>query len=150
MLWQSRVYTFRRWWGSHSNLPSAYTGAMSQKRALVTGVGRSEGIGAGIARALAADGWDLALSFWHPYDQRVNQATTPQEDLLALSAELEAIGSRVVLLPADLEHPAAADVLIERAAGELGPLTGLVLSHTESVDSSVLDTTVESFTATSR
>lgn len=118
---------------------------MSQKCALVTGVGRSEGIGAGIARALAADGWDLALSFWHPYDQRVNQATTPQADLLALSAELEAIGSRVVLLPADLEHPAAADVLVERAAGELGPLTGLVLSHTESVDSSVLDTMVESF-----
>lgn len=33
--------------------------------ALLTGVGRS--IAAGIAAGLAEDGWDLALSYWHPY-----------------------------------------------------------------------------------
>lgn len=39
--------------------------------ALLTGVGRRRGIAAGIAAGLAEDGWDLALSYWHPYDQRV-------------------------------------------------------------------------------
>ncbi len=36
--------------------------------ALVTGVGRRRGIAAGIATGLTADGWDLALSYWQPYD----------------------------------------------------------------------------------
>ncbi|MBM7780445.1 SDR family NAD(P)-dependent oxidoreductase [Arthrobacter tumbae] len=117
---------------------------MMQRSALITGAGRPEGIGAGIARALAAEGWDLVLSYWHPYDERVNQATDPYTELRDLAAELEAIGSRVTLLPADLEQPGTPDALIHDAA-ELGPLTGLVLSHAESVDSSILDTTVDSF-----
>lgn len=117
---------------------------MMRRSALITGAGRSVGIGAGIARALAADGWDLVLSYWHPYDQRVHQIEEPYAELRDLAAELEAIGSRVTLLPADLEQPDTADALIHDAA-ELGPLTGLVLSHAESVDSSILDTTVESF-----
>lgn len=61
-----------------------------------------------------------------------------------MTGELESAGARVLALPADLEDPLAADGLIAQAA-RLGPLTGLVLSHTESVDSSILDTSVESF-----
>lgn len=41
------------------------------KIALVTGVGRARSIGAGLALGLAADGWDLALSHWQPYDDRL-------------------------------------------------------------------------------
>jgi 3-oxoacyl-[acyl-carrier protein] reductase len=51
----------------------------------------------------------------------------------------------VVVLPADLEQPDVAAGLVARAAQELGPLSGLVMSHCESVNSSILDTTVESF-----
>lgn len=102
------------------------------------------GIGAGVARALAADGWDLVLSYWHPYDERVNQTREAGTQLNEIAAELEAIGAGVTLLPADLEQPGTAETLIRDAAA-LGPLTGLVLSHAESVDSSILDTTVESF-----
>ena len=39
--------------------------------ALLTGVGRRRGIAAGIAAGLAQDGWDLALSYWQPYDERL-------------------------------------------------------------------------------
>ena len=40
--------------------------------ALVTGVGRTVGIGAGIARRLAASGWDIAFTYWTAYDDRMD------------------------------------------------------------------------------
>lgn len=112
--------------------------------ALITGVGRRRGIGASIGAGLAADGWDLVLSHWRPYDDRVGHehgATDPEE----LADELRRTGRQVEIVPANLEDPAGADVLVQRAGELLGPLEALVLSHTESVDSGVLDTTVESF-----
>ena len=114
------------------------------RRALVTGVGRRRGIGAALALGLAADGWDLALSYWHPYDDRLGLGRS-EDDLAVLAEEARALGRTVVLLPADLEQPDQAAGLVDRAAAELGPLSGLVMSHCESVDSSILDTTVDSF-----
>ncbi|TQJ33418.1 SDR family oxidoreductase [Arthrobacter sp. SLBN-122] len=112
--------------------------------AMVTGVGRLAGIGAGIARQLAADGWDLALSYWADYDARMPWGSEP-EDVVRLTAELEAIGAKVHVLSADLQDPGVPDRLVAEAAQLAGPLQGLVLSHAESVDSGVLDTSVESF-----
>lgn len=112
--------------------------------ALITGVGRSQGIGAGIAAGLAADGWDLALSFWRPYDDRPGLERQP-DDPDRLAGELRRLGGRVELIPADLEDSAAADGLVHGAADRLGPLDALIMSHCESVNSGVLDTTVESF-----
>jgi 3-oxoacyl-[acyl-carrier protein] reductase len=54
-------------------------------------------------------------------------------------------GATAVLLPGDLTDPAEPDRLVAAAVEALGPLRGLVLSHAESVDSGILDTTVESF-----
>ncbi|KQR03037.1 short-chain dehydrogenase [Arthrobacter sp. Leaf141] len=115
-----------------------------RKTALVTGAGRLAGIGAGIARQLAADGWDLVLSYWQAYDARMPWGSEP-EDVVRLTAELEAIGAQVHLLPVDLEDPAGPGQLMAAAVQAAGPLQGMVLSHTESVDSGILDTTVESF-----
>ncbi|MEW1949480.1 SDR family oxidoreductase [Pseudarthrobacter sp902506025] len=112
--------------------------------ALVTGVGRLAGIGAGITRQLAADGWDLVLSYWADYDARMPWGSEP-EDVVRLTAELEAIGAQVHVLSADLQDPGVPDRLVAEAAQLAGPLQGLVLSHAESVDSGVLDTTIESF-----
>lgn len=112
--------------------------------ALVTGVGRRRGIGAGIATALAEAGWDLALSYWHPYDRRLGLEGSP-DDPQVLAEELRARGRRVELVEVDLEDPTGAGVLVDTAVQRLGPLQALVLSHCESVDSGVLDTSVESF-----
>jgi 3-oxoacyl-[acyl-carrier protein] reductase len=107
-------------------------------------VGRRRGIGAALALGLAEDGWDLALSSWHPYDDRVGLGRSG-DDLDRIVEEVRGLGREVVVLPADLEQPDVAAGLVARAAQELGPLSGLVMSHCESVYSSILDTTVESF-----
>jgi 3-oxoacyl-[acyl-carrier protein] reductase len=114
------------------------------RAALITGVGRRRGIGAGLAAGLAADGWDLVLSFWRPYDDRLGLEHRP-DDPDRLAAELRRLGHRVELVPADLEDPTAAEALVPAAADRLGPLDALVMSHCESVASGVLDTSVESF-----
>ncbi len=114
------------------------------RRALVTGVGRRRGIGAALALGLAEDGWDLALSYWHPYDDRLGLGRST-DDLEQIVGVIRDLGREVVVLPADLEQPDVAADLVARAADELGPLSGLVMSHCESVDSTIVDTTVESF-----
>ncbi len=111
---------------------------------LITGVGRRRGIGAGLAAGLAADGWDLVLSFWRPYDERLGLDTGP-DDPQALADELRSGGVQVELAPVDLEDPAGPQSLIEAAVARVGTLDALVMSHCESVDSGLLTTTVESF-----
>jgi len=112
--------------------------------ALITGVGRSIGIGAGIARQLAASGWDIAFTYWTPYDRRMEWGA---EDGAAASIakELEGAGARTATIEADLTDPDAPTRIFDEAEQRLGPVTALVLSHAESVDSGILDTTVEAF-----
>lgn len=112
------------------------------RAALLTGVGRRRGIGAAVARGLAADGYDLALSFSDDYDRRVNGEPS---DVDELAEEIRATGRRVALVPGDLAAAEVPDHVVTTAREELGPLGALVMCHCESVDSSILDTTVESF-----
>ncbi|MGP9694172.1 SDR family oxidoreductase [Brachybacterium sp. AOP25-B2-12] len=126
--------------------PSPQTSAPSTggvpRTALVTGVGRRRGIGAAIARGLAEDGYDLALSFHEPYDQRVHGQ---RADVQELADSLRAAGRQVVLVPGDLADPTVPRRLVEAAREAWGPIGVLVMAHCESVDSSILTTTVESF-----
>ena len=110
------------------------------KIAVLTGVGRRRSIGARLAVGLAHDGWDLALNYWRPYDDRLGYERNA-DDPEAIADECRAAGVRVELIPGDLSDPDAPGALLD-AARALGPVTGLVMSHCESVDSSILTTDV--------
>jgi 3-oxoacyl-[acyl-carrier protein] reductase len=118
----------------------------SQRRpvALVTGVGRTVGIGAGLARGLAETGWDLAFSYLTSYDERMTWGVQ-QGATAAIEAELAERGAATAAVEADLADPETPARLFDEVERRLGPVTALVMSHCESVDSSILDTTVESF-----
>jgi 3-oxoacyl-[acyl-carrier protein] reductase len=106
--------------------------------AVVTGVGRRRSIGAALAVGLARDGWDLALNYWRPYDDRLGYERNA-DDPESIADECRALGARVALVPGDLSDPTAPTAILT-AATHLGPVTGLVMSHCESVDSSILTT----------
>ena len=52
---------------------------------------------------------------------------------------------RTAAVPVDLAEPEAPRWLLDAVEAELEPVSGLVLCHCESVDSSLFDTTIESF-----
>lgn len=114
---------------------------MTSRLALLTGVGRRRSIGAGLARGLAADGWDLALSFWRTYDDRIG-LERGADDPEAIADECRALGVEVSLHETDLADPATPDALFAAVGRRVD---ALVLSHCESVDSSILTTSVEAF-----
>ncbi|MEU0356417.1 SDR family oxidoreductase [Streptomyces cyaneofuscatus] len=128
----------------HGSAAPEQATAPARPIALITGVGRSIGIGAGIARQLAASGWDIAFTYWTPYDRRMVWGA---EDGAAASIarELADAGARTVAIEADLTGPDAPIRIFDEAEQRLGPVTALILSHAESVDSGLLDTTVEAF-----
>jgi 3-oxoacyl-[acyl-carrier protein] reductase len=62
-----------------------------------------------------------------------------------IEASLSEPGAATAAIEADLADPERPARVFDEAERRLGPVTALVLSHCESVDSGLLDTTVESF-----
>jgi 3-oxoacyl-[acyl-carrier protein] reductase len=112
--------------------------------ALVTGAGRSAGIAASVVLSLAKAGWDLAFTYWTPYDARMQWGVEPEASA-ELQEKVGSLGARTLAVEADLSDPAVPARLFDNVERELGNVTALVLCHCESVDSGLLDTTVESF-----
>jgi 3-oxoacyl-[acyl-carrier protein] reductase len=88
-------------------------GALQGKRALVTGASR--GIGAAIAKRLAADGANVAIT----YERSADRAQ-------AVVAEIEKLGRRGVAIRADSADPAAVRAAVDQAAEAFGGLDILV------------------------
>ena len=86
----------------------------SPRAALVTGTRR---IGGAIARALADDGYDVAIA-WR----------TSRAEAEAAADAVRVAGRRSVVLQADLADPAACRGLVDAAAQALGGLSAVVLA----------------------
>jgi 3-oxoacyl-[acyl-carrier protein] reductase len=114
------------------------------KVAVITGVGRRRSIGTGIAEHLARAGWDLALNYWRPYDDRLGYERNA-DDPESIADSCRTYGVRVELVPGDLGDPVVPAELIRSATQALGPVSALVMSHCESVDSSILTTDLDSW-----
>lgn len=86
---------------------------MTRPAALVTGSGR--GIGKGIARALAEEGYGIVLN--EPADS---------EELRATVDEIRALGAEVATCLADVSDITAHEAMLGAAEDQIGPLTTLV------------------------
>ncbi len=110
--------------------PTPIYSSVGRRVVVVTGVGRSIGIGAAIATALGVDGWTVVTAGWRGYDDRMTWGSDSEQ-----LADIEV----------DLTDPVAPAQLFEHVQRNFGPASALVCCHCESVDSSILTTSVDSF-----
>jgi 3-oxoacyl-[acyl-carrier protein] reductase len=111
---------------------------------LITGASRSIGIGSSIAKELASSGWDVALTYWQPYDVSMPWGSDPQEVQL-LRSEVESFDVRSTAIEVDLSLADSAVKIFDTIERDLGSVTAMVLSHCHSVESNIFSTSVESF-----
>ncbi len=91
---------------------------LQSKVSLVTGVGRSAGIGAAICREIAKNGGDIFFTYWHPYDQKNHPESN--NDIEVITTELEQFGVKVGSKEVDLTDPQSAKSLFRAVESDLG------------------------------
>ena len=83
------------------------------KSVLITGA--AQRIGRAIALDFANKGWDVAI-----------HCHTSVEEAGNVAREIEALGSKAVIVPCDLSDPHSAELIFNRATARLGPVTCLI------------------------
>ncbi len=111
---------------------------------MVTGASRRAGIASATAVRLAEAGWDVAVTHNAAYDARMPWGADEgavEELLRTMSGH----GARAFAMAADFALPDEPERVFEEVTQALGPVTALVLGHAESVNSTIMDTDIESF-----
>ena len=117
--------------------------AVERPVALVTGASRIGGIGAAVSERLAGLGFNVAITFCRPYDERMPWGTNPT-DVGEIVRRIEGGGVSAMAVEADLTDVDAPGAVFD-ALDPWQPPQVLVLCHCESVDSDITSTTIESF-----
>lgn len=89
------------------------------KIALVTGVGRRQGIGYAVCKKLALLGADVFYTYWHAYDKEGN-LIGGQADPAVYASEFAEFNVRAVCTEMDLGDSRTPPLLFERVIRELG------------------------------
>lgn len=110
--------------------------------ALITGVSRRRGIGFAIAERLAAQGADIFLQSFAPYDAHQPYGADPA-GVSALIEALRELGGRVEHIEADFLDPAAPRRVVTAATASLGHLDIVVTNHAHSTAGTLEEVTAE-------
>jgi 3-oxoacyl-[acyl-carrier protein] reductase len=114
---------------------------LARRVAVVTGVGRREGIGYAIARRLLEFGASVFLQAWTPYDVAAWDAGPEEPE--AVLASLRESGGAVDAAQADFAEPDAPAEVISAARAAFGHVDILVVNHTRSGHVPLEDVTAE-------
>ncbi len=101
------------------------------KTALITGVSRRAGIGAGIVAALAEAGADIFTTWWRPYDATMEWGSR-DEEAEGVLADARSLGVRAAGVEADLSDPAVPAQIFDAVEAALGKVSILVNNATHS------------------
>lgn len=116
--------------------------SLAGKTAVITGVSRRQGIGAAIARALAAAGCHIFTTYYRPYDARMPWGSQAKEAAALLEA-CRQMGVRAAGLELDLSRPEAATQVMEAAETAVGPVDILVNNAAYSLNGGIDQLTAE-------
>ncbi|MCK5241116.1 SDR family oxidoreductase [bacterium] len=118
--------------------------SLENQKILITGVSRSLGIGAAIARRCAASGASIIIHGFPNYDLNLNYPDATNSSTNDLAQELSAKGFNVAALsPSDLSDPNEPARVVDEAVMKLSGLDGLVLNHAYSVNADIDEWTAE-------
>jgi len=106
-------------------------GSLRGRVVVVTGASRRGGIGAALARRVAAEGAAVLLHSWSLHDAEQPWGADPGGPE-ALVAELREAGGRVAALAADFADPDAPHALVSAARDAFGHVDAVIANHARS------------------